>query len=93
MEITSKSFFRISATLLFVSRLPPLRCRYGLSDPPKAAAPRSVRCFGQTLHFTQSTGEMISIDSCCKFSHQRKIIFFARTANFDKTGKVCPCTC
>ncbi|MDD7612051.1 MAG: hypothetical protein PUJ82_14180 [Spirochaetales bacterium] len=27
-----------------VSRLPPLRYRFGLSDPPKAVAPRSVRC-------------------------------------------------
>ncbi|MCI6186705.1 MAG: hypothetical protein MR739_05975 [Spirochaetia bacterium] len=44
-----------------VSRLPPLRYRFGLTDPPKAVAPRSVRCFYYNLHFTFQTGELRSI--------------------------------
>ena len=41
-----------------VSRLPPLRYRFGLSDPPKAVAPRSVRCLNQNLHLSFQTGEL-----------------------------------
>ena len=42
-----------------VSRLPPLRYRFGLSDPPEAVAPRSVRCLNYNLHQTFQTGENI----------------------------------
>ena len=41
-----------------VSRLPPLRYRSGLSDPPKAVAPRSVRCINPNLQLTFQTGEI-----------------------------------
>ncbi|MCI6188135.1 MAG: hypothetical protein MR739_13360 [Spirochaetia bacterium] len=44
-----------------VSRLPPLRYRFGLSDPPKAVAPRSVRCFNYNLHHAFQTGELTHI--------------------------------
>lgn len=40
--------FIIFSKVQLVSRLPPLRYRFGLSDPPKAAAPRSVRCANYT---------------------------------------------
>ena len=46
-----------------VSRLPPLRYRFGLSDPPKAVAPRSVRCLNHTLQSTFQTGELILSNS------------------------------
>ena len=46
-----------------VSRLPPLRYRFGLSDPPKAVAPRSVRCLNHTLQPAFQTGELILSNS------------------------------
>ena len=46
-----------------VSRLPPLRYRFGLSDPPKAVAPRSVRCLNHTLQSIFQTGELILSNS------------------------------
>ena len=46
-----------------VSRLPPLRYRFGLSDPPKAVASRSVRCLNHTLQPAFQTGELILTNS------------------------------
>ena len=50
-------FYFLSKVQL-VSRLPPLRYRSGLSDPPKAVAPRSVRCINPNLQLTFQTGEI-----------------------------------
>ena len=44
VPVFNDKFFNYFSRIQFVSRLPPLRYRFGLSDPPKAVAPRSVRC-------------------------------------------------
>ena len=53
-----RSLFYFFSKVQLVSRLPPLRYRSGLSDPPKAVAPRSVRCINPNLQLTFQTGEI-----------------------------------
>ena len=57
-----------------VSRLPPLRYRFGLSDPPKAVAPRSVRCLNHTLQSAFQTGELILSNSSRLNTTKNKLV-------------------
>ena len=55
---STQVFPQLFSKIQLVSRLPPLRYRSGLSDPPKAVAPRSVRCINPNLQLTFQTGEI-----------------------------------
>ncbi len=89
-----------------VSRLPPLRYRFGLSDPPKAVAPRSVRCLNHTLQPAFQTGELILSNSSRLNTTKNKLVrieisrsvpvFGFKEVNKGRSvpvlqNKVCPC--
>ena len=57
-----------------VSRLPPLRYRFGLLDPPKAVASRSVRCLNHTLQPAFQTGELILSNSPRQNTTKNKLV-------------------
>ena len=73
LMINFKNFSRIQ----LVSRLPPLRYRLGLSDPPKAVAPRSVRCAVSNL-----APKIVKLAVARAENHTPMWIQFARAASF-----------
>ena len=81
-----------------VSRLPPLRYRFGLSDPPKAVAPRSVRCLNHTLQSIFQTGELILSNSPRQNTTKNKLVRIEISRSVPVLGckeakqrEVCPC--
>ena len=68
------SLFCVLSKVQLVSRLPPLRYRFGLSDPPKAVAPRSVRCLNHTLQPAFQTGELILTNSLRLNTTKNKLV-------------------